>query len=171
MFCLLYANNSIKYLFSSLIDSIINYPIYIFIIISSLVLSILLLKKSKIIKCVLFSMNIFIITLIIVNYNYHLFNANIFAHFINNIYFYFLSSIIFVIINTIMIIKDKQYKINVIYYTVSLVFILYSLFITYYLENNHYLILYNIYAEITLGNFLYLSYYFYLILMLLKKNN
>lgn len=166
----MYLNKSIGYLFSSLINSIIDYKIYLFIIISSILLFILLLNKSKIIKYVVLGINIIITILIIISYNTHLFGINIFNHFIHNIYFYFFNSIMFMVINTIMIYKDRYYKINTIFYIMHLIFILFSLFMTCYLSNNHYLILYNIYPEIVLGNILYISYYIFVIYICMKKS-
>ena len=159
----MYINNGISYLFSRLIDSILGYPIYIFIIISSIILLILLLNRSRVIKYIVLNINIIICILILINYNYHLFSIHILNHSIYNIYFYFLNSIVFLIINTIMLFKDKYYKLNSIIYTISLIFILFSLFMTYYLSNNHYIIIYNIYPEIVIGNIIYIVYYLLII--------
>lgn len=161
----MYVNHSINYLFSSLKDSINNYPIYIFIIISSIILLILLLNKSYFIKRIVFFINIIVTIIIIINYNYHLFSIDTFSHFIHNIYFYFLSSIIFMIINTIMLFKNEYYKINIVFYVIHLIFILFSLFMTYYLSCNYFLILFNIYSEIVLGNVLYILYYIFCIVI------
>lgn len=160
----MYLNKSIDYLFNSLITSIIEYKVYIFIIISSIILLILLINKSKIIKYIVLGINIVISMLILLNYNIHLFNINIFNHFIHNIYFYFLNSIIFMIINTIVMFKDRCYKTNSVFYIIHLIFILFSLFMTYYLSNNHYLVLFNIYPEIVLGNIIYIVYYIFITL-------
>lgn len=159
----MYINSGINYLFSSLIDSILGYPIYIFIIISSIILLILLLNRSRVIKYIVLSINIIICILIFINYNYHLFSIHILNHSIYNIYFYFLNSIVFLIINTTMLFKDKYYKLNSIIYTISLIFIVFSLFMTYYLSNNHYIIIYNIYPEIVIGNIIYIVYYLLII--------
>ena len=160
----MYINNSIGYLFSSLVDSILHYPIYIFIIISSLILLIVLLTRSSIIKYIVFCINIILFLLILINYNYHLININIFNHFIHNIYFYFLNSLLFLTINTYIMFKDKYYKFNSTIYIVCLPLLLFSLFMTYYLSNNHYLVLYNIYSEIVLGNIIYITYYLIIVL-------
>ena len=160
----MYLNKSIDYLFNSLITSIIEYKVYIFIIISSIILLILLINKSKIIKYIVLGINIVVSMLILLNYNIHLFNINIFNHFIHNIYFYFLNSIIFMIINTIVMFKDRYYKTNSVFYIIHLIFILFSLFMTYYLSNNHYLVLFNIYPEIVLGNIIYIVYYIFITL-------
>ena len=165
----MYLNKNIGYLFSSLINSIVDYKVYIFIIISSIILLILLLNKSKIMKYIVLVINIVITILIMVNYNTHLFNINIFNHFLYNIYFYFLNSIVFMIINTIVMFKDRCYKTNSVFYIIHLIFILFSLFITYYLSNNHYLVLFNIYPEIVLGNILYFIYYFIIIITFVKS--
>ena len=165
----MYINHSINYLFSSLVDSIFDYPIYIFIIISSIVLLILLFSKSNLIKYLMLFINIIIIIIILVNYNSHLIDTYIFKHFIHNIYFYFLNSIVFMIINTISIFKNAYYKTNIVFYSMHLIFSLFSIFMTYYLSNNHYLIIYNIYSEIVLGNVLYFLYYLYCIVVLLLK--
>ena len=160
----MYLNKSIDYLFNSLITSIIEYKVYIFIIISSIILLILLINKSKIIKYIVLGINIVISMLILLNYNIHLFNINIFNRFLHNIYFYFLNSIIFMIINTIVMFKDRYYKTNSVFYIIHLIFILFSLFMTYYLSNNHYLVLFNIYPEIVLGNIIYIVYYIFITL-------
>lgn len=167
----MYINHSVSYLLSSLIDSILGYTVYVFIIISSIIFLILLLTRSNVIKYIVLVINIIICILILINYNYHLFSINIFKHFIYNIYFYFLNSIAFIIVNTTMLFKDKYYKMNSIVYVVSLIFLLFSLFMTYYLSNNHFLILFNIYSEILLGNIIYIFYYIYLILLFLKNNS
>lgn len=155
----MYLSKSISYLFQSLLDSIIDYRVYIFIIICSLLLLILLLYKSKIIKYIVLIINIISTILILINYNYKLFSINTFNYFIYNIYFYFLNSIIFMIISTIMIFKDKYYKFSVVVYIIHLIFITFSIFMTFYLNNNHYIVLINIYPEIVLGNIIYIIYY------------
>ena len=160
----MYLNKSIGYLFSSLVNSIIDYKVYVFIIISSIILLILLFNRSRIIKYIVLGINIVISMLILLNYNIHLFNINIFNHFLHNIYFYFLNSIIFMIINTIVMFKDRYYKTNSVFYIIHLIFILFSLFMTYYLSNNHYLVLFNIYPEIVLGNIIYIVYYIFITL-------
>ena len=160
----MYINSSVNFLFSSLIDSILNYKIYIFIIINSIILLILLLNRSKIIKYIVLCINIIICILILINYNHHLVNINIFNHFNHNIYFYFLNSLVFLIIITYMIFKDKYYKLNSTIYIFCLSFLSFSLFITYYLSNNHYLIIYNVYPEIVLGNIIYITYYLVIVL-------
>ena len=160
----MYITNNISYLFSSLVDSILGYRVYIFIIISSIIFLILLLTRSNVIKYIVLVINIIICILILINYNYHLFSINIFKHFIYNIYFYFLNSIAFIIVNTTMLFKDKYYKLNSTIYIVCLSFLSFSLFITYYLSNNHYLIIYNIYPEIVLGNIIYITYYLIIVL-------
>lgn len=165
----MYINHSVSYLFFSLINNIIHYPIYIFIIISSIILLILILKRSIIIKHIILVINIFICILVLLNYSYHLINLNIFNHFIHNIYFYFLNSVLFLIIDTLMVLKNKNYKLNSIIYIVCLIFLLFSLFMTYYLSNNHYLILYNIYSEIVLGNIIYIFYYLLCIVRYCKR--
>lgn len=165
----MYINNSIGYLFSSLIDKILNYPIYVFIIISSIILLLLLLSKGCTVKYIVFSINVVIFIIILASYNYHLFRLDIFDHGIFNIYCYFFNGLLFIIINTIIMFKNKYHKLNSIIYTISLIFILFSLFMTYYLSNNHYLVLFNICSEIVLGNIIYIFYYLYLILQFLKK--
>ena len=165
----MYLNSSISYLFKSLTESIINYPVYIFIIISSIILLILLLNKSSIIKYIVFIINILVTILILLNYNYSLFNINIFNHFLHNIYFYYVNSLVFIIISTVMIFIDKHYKVSCVFYTIHLIFILFSLFMTYYLSNNHYLILYNIYPQMVLGNIIYLIYIIFIAINIFKS--
>ena len=165
----MYINHSISYLFSSLIDKILNYPIYIFISISSITLSVLMLNKSCAVKYIVLSINIAIFINILIFYNYHLFRIDIFNHGIFNIYFYFSNSLVFITLNTIILFKDEFHKLNYIIYIISLIFILFSLFMTYYLSFNHYLIFFNIYSEIVLGNIIYIFYYLYLILLFFKK--
>ena len=160
----MYITNNISYLFSSLVDSILGYRVYIFIIISSIILLLLLLNRSRVIKYIVLIINIIICILILINYSYHLFSIEIFNHSIYNIYFYFLNSIVFLVVSTIILLKDRYYKLNCIIYIISLMPILFSLFMTYYLANNHYLILYNIYSEIVIGNIIYILYYIFLII-------
>ena len=88
-----------------------------------------------------------------------------------NLYFYFINTIIYLILFTISIfkIKDKYRKLNYIYYGINIVFILYSLFYTHYLNNIPIIVIGNIYSFMIIGNILYILYYLFLLIVFLTK--
>ena len=126
-----------------------KYNIFIAIIISSIIFTIVLIinKDRKFKNYIIGIINVILIAIII----YYYFNDIISFNFespINNIYFYFFNSII---------------------YLVSLINILFSLFMTYYLENNTLIVMGNIIPMIKFGNIIYIVYYVYVIACLIKK--
>lgn len=155
----MYLNYSIAKLFSLLIRNIIHYKIYIFIIISSLVLMFTLLFNKKLAKYVILGIDIILSFIIVVKYGNNLLRISNFKYFYHNMYFYFFNSIIFMIINLIMIFKNKLLNTSIIFFSISFIFLAFCLFMTYYLYNTHILLLGNIYSEYVIGNYLYFIYY------------
>ena len=82
---------------------------------------------------------------------------------------YFLNSLIFMIVNLVLVLKNKYLKLNIYFYILQIIFLLFSLFMTYYLKNAHLLIIGNIYPEITIGNYIYFIYYIAIILIIVYK--
>ena len=166
----MYLNYSISHLFSLFIRNLSKYTIYPFIIISSMILLfILIYNKDKYSKYIIIILDIILSFGIIVNYKYNLFSINTFKFFYHNIYFYFFNSLVFMIINIIYILKNKYLKTNIVFYIIQLIFLSFSLFMTYYLKNAHLLIIGNIYSEIVIGNYVYFIYYIFVIITFSHK--
>lgn len=142
-----------------------RYKIFFSIIISSIIFSIILYinKNRKITKYLILTINILLIILIshfyindILTFQYN--NP------INNIYFYFANTIIYLIVLSI----KKEYKlIDFIFYGLSLINILFSLFMTNYLHNITAIVIANIFPMIKFGNIIYIIYYVVLLAKLL----
>lgn len=152
-----------------LITNIANYQVYIFIIISAILLLLVLLFNRIWAKYIVLSLDVIISFIIVSKYGANLIRFTNFKYFYHNMYFYFLNSIIFMIINLIIIFKNKLFKTSIITYCISFIFLSFSLFMTYYLYNTHILILGNIYAEYTLGNYIYFVYYIIIISLFVKN--
>ena len=166
----MYLNYSIPHLFNLLFRNITRYNIYPFIIVSSIILFVILsTNKDKYSKYIILAIDISISFLIIVNYKYNIVSISAFKYFYHNLYFYFINSIIFMIINLICIFKNKYVKINIIFFSVQLIFMIFSLFMTYYLKNAYLLIIGNIYAEIVIGNYIYFIFYIFIIFTFIYK--
>jgi len=164
----MYRALSFKELINQFITQMTNYNIYISIIIVSIILMVLMIKyKSKQIKILISVISITIISMILYYYNTNLFN-NIFKHALYNMYFFHVNSIIFLITSTIMIIKNKYYKVSSIFYTLVLINILFSLFMTHYLDNIDIVVLGNVNFQIVINNIIYIIYYVYLIFRFIK---
>ncbi len=148
-----------------LLKDAFKYNIFYSIIISSILSVILLIlnKEKKITNYLVMSVNIMLVSIICYFYIKDIFRFN-FNNPINNIYFYFFNSIIFLIIMTIINFKMKYKKANYIFYGVSLINILYSLFMTHYLGNFPLIIIGNIFPMIKFGNIIYFVYYILLII-------
>lgn len=157
----MYLDYSVSKLFYLLIESIINYKVFLMIILSSIIFVFIYLinKNNKLFDMLVAIFNVFLIFIIIMFYKDNLFNISIFDHFTHNMYFYFFNTIIYLIIISFNLYKNIYKKINIIFYGISLIFILFSLFMSHYLNNNHLLILGNIYPSIIIGNFIYFIYY------------
>ncbi|MBQ2946431.1 MAG: hypothetical protein IJE04_01080 [Bacilli bacterium] len=141
-----------------------KYNIFYSIIISSILLVILLIlnKDKKIANYVVMGLNIIFIGVICYFYIKDIFTLN-FNNPINNIYFYFFNSIIYLIIMTIINFKTKYKKTNYMFYGLSLINLLYSLFMTHYLRNISLIVIGNIFPMIKFGNIIYFIYYILLI--------
>lgn len=149
--------NSFKHTF--FIFSILVVLIYMFIIIFN--------RNRKISKTIVLSINIILIIIILYYYLISILSFK-FNNPLNNIYFYFLNSIIYLIINIIIKCKRNYNIFEYVIYGISLVFIIFSCFITKYLSNVNILVIGNIYPMIKLGNIIYIIYYIYLIIKLIR---
>lgn len=148
----------------------LKYEVFIAIIISMIIFTVLLIlnkdnKKTNYIVCII---NLILIILISIYYIKDIITCN-FSNPLNNIYFYFLNIIIYLIIMSITVFKTKYKKVNYIIYGIGLINILFSIFMTYYLNNNTILVIGNIYPMIKFGNIIMLIYYLLIIVSLVPK--
>ena len=155
--------------FKLLINSF-KYSIFISIIISSILLiTIFILNKNKkIINYIMLGLNILLISIT----SYYYINSIItfkFSNLINNMYFYFFNSIIYLVIISIVIFKTKYKKVNYVFYGLVLINLLYSLFITHYLNNIEIIVIGNIFPMIKFGNLIYIIYYILEIIFIVKN--
>ena len=146
-----------------------KYNIFIAIIISSIIFTIILIinKDRKFKNYIISIINVVLISIII----YYYFNDIISFNFnnpINNIYFYFFNSVIYLVVMSIFTFIFNK-SINFIFYLVSLINILFSLFMTNYLGNNTLIVMGNIIPMIKFGNIIYIVYYVYVIACLIKR--
>ena len=143
-----------------LLELSIKTDMFIAIIVSSIILTIIFLinKDRSFIKYFVLALNILFIILILYYYVSDIFLLK-FSNPINNIYFYFLNSIIYLIIFTIVNFKTKYKNINYIFYLLTSINLLYSLFMTYYLNNATLVVIGNIFPMIKFGNIIYFAYY------------
>jgi len=154
---------TLKLLFDSLkyemmICLIIGISIFVFLLILN--------KDNKNIKYIIRIINILIIIIISIYYIKGIISFK-FSNPINNIYFYFFNSIVYLI--TMCITNIKYKKINYIIYGICLINILFSLFMTYYLNNQTLVVIGNIYPMIKIGNIIYILYYIILIIIFINK--
>ena len=163
----------------SIIDSAVyylelikNYPILISIILFSIIIVILYIfnKKRNMFKYILTILNIIILLLIILLYGEKILTFK-FSNPINNLYFFFLNSLIYIILSTINIYKTKYQKINIIFYSLFLINILFSIFMTIYLKQIDLLVIGNIYPMVIIGNIILLIYYILFIISIFDKKN
>lgn len=147
--------NTLKLLYDSL-----KYSIMIALIISMIISVILLIlnKDNKKTNYIVFVINLILISIIFIYYIKDIVTFK-FNDPINNIYFYFFNSIIYLIVFSIMTFKTKYKKTNYIIYGISLVWLLFSLFMTHYLNNQTLIVIGNIYPMIKFGNIIYIVYY------------
>lgn len=153
-----------------LLGNAFHYNIFISIIISSIIFTIILSinKDKKIIKYIIAIINILLIILVCYFYLKDILSFK-FNNPINNMYFYFLNTIIYLIV---LIIKRKYNILDFIFYGISLINILFSIFMTNYLNNIDLVVIGNIFPMIKFGNIIYIIYYIILIIKLvLKKVN
>lgn len=145
--------------FKLLINSF-KYAIFDTLLISITILIILAIKNKdkKVLKYIITIINIVLI--IIINYYYF---KNIlsfkFSNPINNIYFYFFNTCLYLILFSLMLLKFKIKNTYLIIYGISLVNILFSLFMTHYLNNIVIITISNIYPMIKFGNIIYFIFY------------
>lgn len=147
--------DTLKLLLNSL-----KYEAMIAIIISMIIFVILLImhKENKKTNYVISTINLILIIIISIYYMKDIIKFN-FSNPINNIYFYFFNSIIYLMIMSLISYKTKYKKINYIIYGFSLINILFSLFMTHYLDNVTLIVIGNIYPMIKFGNIIYIIYY------------
>ena len=165
----MYLNYGFFKTFWLLVDCLINNKIIWIIFICCLVLGfiIYLNRNSKIINYIISIINLLIIILIVYYYHNYILSNLVFKHFDKNIYFYFLNSIIYLLLFNIYFYKKKSFI--VIHYLLCLSFIIFSLFMTNYLNNVHLIIIVNIYPMIVYGNYLYFIFYIILFVKCFKK--
>lgn len=149
-----------------LLKDAFKYDIFLSIIIGVILMTIAFIinKEKKIINYIILGINLLLIILISYFYIDNIITLK-FSNAINNMYFYFLNTIIYLIIITILSFKSKYKKFNYIVYGISLIGILYSLFITHYLGNVDIIIIGNIFPMIKYGNIIYIVYYILLIII------
>ena len=143
---------------------------FISILISVIVLGIIfeINKNSKTIKYVFLIINLFLVVLILINYLNKFLEFN-YSNLISNIYFYFLNSIIYLILITYISFKNEYRRIDYTFYYLSLIGLLYSIFMTFYLKNITLIVIGNIFPIIKFGNYIYLIYYIYITFNLILK--
>lgn len=153
-----------------LLSTSFKYNIFISIIISSILFVIVLMlnKDKKIVNYIILGINLLLIILISYYYISSILTFE-FSHPINNMYFYFFNSIIYLIIMTILNFKTKYKRINYIFYGLILINLLYSLFMTHYLSNVELIVIGNIFPMIKFGNIVYISYYIFVIILIIKS--
>lgn len=144
-----------------------KYDIFISIIMGMTILVMLLIlnKNNKKINYLIYSINLILIVIISIYYIKDIISFK-FNNPINNIYFYFFNSIIYLIIMSIVLNKHKN--INFVIYGISLINLLFALFMTHYLNNQTLIVMGNIFPMIKFGNIIYILYYIFLIIMYLK---
>lgn len=148
----------------------LKYNIMISIIISMIIFTILLIinKNNKKTNYIVSIINLILIIIISIYYIDDIIKFN-FSNPINNIFFYFFNSIIYLLVMSIIIFKTKYKKTNYILYGLSLVNILFSIFMTHYLNNNTFIVIGNIYPMIKFGNIIYLFYYVFIVSIIIVK--
>lgn len=165
----MYLNYNILKTLRLFLDCFIDHSMMWIILVCSIIIGFIIFinKNSKIINYIILVINMLLNLLIIYYYHNYLICNETFMYFTHNIYFYFLNSIIYLIVISIYLWNNKS--LILIHYLICFVFISYSLFMTLYLNNIHWIILGNIYPMIVLGNYLYFLFYGYLIIKYIKK--
>lgn len=145
-----------------LLISSLKYEAMIAIILSMIILVILLIlnKDNKKTNYIVSIINLTLIIIISIYYIKDIIKFS-FSNPINNIYFYFFNSFIYLIVMSLINFKIKYKKINYVIYGISLINLLFSLFMTHYLSNNTLIVIGNIYPMIKCGNIIYISYYIF----------
>lgn len=148
----------------------LKYGIFIAIIISMIIFVILLIlnKDNKKTSYVVLTINLVLTIVISIYYIKDILTLK-FSDPINNIYFYFFNSIIYLVIMSVISFKTKYKKINYIIYGLSLINLLFSIFMTHYLSNQTLIVIGNIYPMIKFGNIIYIIYYVSLLITIVIK--
>lgn len=150
-------NYSLSKAFSLLLDTL-KYNAMISIIISSIALFIICIVNNKVGKYLILIINVVILFLIGKYYIADIIKFD-FIDPLNNIYFYLFNSIVFILLISIQALLNKLYKYDYIFNSIFLIFIGFSLFMTQYLNNLVYIVIFNIYPMIKFGNMLIIIYY------------
>ena len=141
-----------------LFSNCFKYDVIYSIIISAIVLLIICIMNKKISKYLILIINVVLLFLISKYYFKDIFSFK-FSDPINNIYFYYFNSVVFIIIFSIEALLDKLETYDYVFNTIFLIFMAFSLFMTNYLFNSTYIVIYNIFPMIKFGNILVLIYY------------
>ena len=141
-----------------LFSNCLKYDVIYSIIISSIVLLVICIMNKKVGKFLILIINVILLFLIGKYYFKDIISLN-FSNPINNIYFYYFNGILFIIILSIQALLDKLETYDYIFNTIFLIFMAFSLFMTNYLFNATYIVIYNIFPMVKFGNILILIYY------------
>ena len=83
--------------------------------------------------------------------------------------YYYIKDILFLVIIGIRTIRNKVKILDYLVYNLSLINILFSLFMTYYLSNITLIVIGNIFPMIKFGNIIYIFYYIYILIRFLYR--
>lgn len=150
-------NYNLSKTFSLFLDNL-KYNVMISIIISSIILFLICLFNKKMGKYLIIIINCVVLFLICKYYSKDIIKFE-FENPFNNIYFYMFNSIVFITLISIKSILNKLTIYDYIFNSIFLIFISFALFMTHYLSNITYLIIFNIYPSIKFGNALMIAYY------------
>ena len=141
----------------------LEYEIMLAIIVSMIIYITLLIinKDNKKTNYIVSIINFILIIIICIYYIKDIIKFN-FKNPLNNIYFYFFNSIVYLIIISIILFKSKYKRVNYIAYGISLIFLLFSIFMTHYLSNITIVVIGNIYPMIKFGNVIYIIHYIFM---------
>ena len=147
-----------------------KYDIFWCLLIGVIIFTIILIinKDKKYINYIILGLNILIILLICYYYINDIISFK-FSNPINNLYFYMFNTIIYFIIMYIINIKTNYKIFNYMFYSLSLLNIGYSIFMTHYLSNISILVIGNIFPIIKFGNILYFIYYLLITIKFIYK--
>ena len=140
-----------------LLDSV-RYDVLLSIILGSILLCFICIINNKFGRCLVIIVNVILLFFIGKYYINDIIEFN-FGNPINNMHFYFFNSIIFIIAFTLEAIFDYLEKYDYVFYSLFLIGISFSLFMTNYLNNAQSIVILNIYPMIKFGNILMLLYY------------
>ncbi len=140
-------------------------PIFLALIVSMFIMLLLIIynKDSKKIKYITLIINSLLSILLLFFYLKNIISFR-FNNPINNLYFYIFNSIIYMLLFSYISFKKNIKIIDYIFYSIFLIGILFSLYMTYYFNNSNILVIGNIFPIIKFGNILYIIYYIVLLL-------